>query len=243
MRYVFGKDISREFNPEEGGQPLQIPSQTPEIYVYDSEPTRTDALAGTGSIASITSWSQLAHTPFTCTYTIPAIADTNSEGSVEGLWFYESIKFVTQDGEGEQLVIRAFFVELPRGNDSYPTVDVLEIKDNYPNIASYLEDEQISEFVQSAITELRGDLEAKGVEWNRVSELHKTKLAVAYKTIALCSFSQMKEPGDKFDRRYEEFGKKYQQELSKYKLPVDLNGDGKPDSIVTPQTSYIIIGR
>ena len=90
MRYVFAKDISREFNPEEGGQPLQIPSQTPKIYVYDSEPTRTDALSGTGSIASVTSWTQLAHTPYTCNYTLPAIADPDTEGSVEGLWYYES---------------------------------------------------------------------------------------------------------------------------------------------------------
>lgn len=244
MRYLFGKDITRSFFPEENGAPIQLPTQTPTIYIFSTEPSRSNAATGTGKLGSaITTWTQSTASPYGCTYTIPAIADPSSTGTTNGAWYWEAINHVTKSSGTSQVTIRSFFLELTRGNEATPGTTVQDVIDNYPAITSYLTDDQISEFIDSAFFELRTDLEAKGAEIALTSQLQKTKLALAYKTISLASYSQFKEDNDKFIIRGNLFETKYRELMEKIVLPYDLDKDGQPETTVTPSSSYLIISR
>ena len=80
-RYVFGKEIKRDFIPYENEEPFNLPTQSPVIYLFDSEPSIADALSGIGALVgyTLTSWIESQSKPFTRSYTFPAINSTDND--------------------------------------------------------------------------------------------------------------------------------------------------------------------
>lgn len=242
-RYVFGKDITRRFYPMEANEPLNLPTQTPTIYIFNSQPSRDKAIAGTDAIETILTWTAASVTPFERTYTISALDDPDADSSSQSAIFWEAINFTTKLSGEIQTVIRAFVVERVEGPDSEPGTTAADLIDIYPAITAYLTPKQLDAHLRLAQDELKIDLEAMGIRWSRVHELSKLKLILAWKTIALSSESQIKTAEDKFDRRADLYNSKYERGLKNVVIPYDSDGDGKVDSKALPAKTYFIIDR
>lgn len=243
MKYIFGKDISRQFNPTQNNEHISLPTQTPTIYIFASNPSRTVARAGTGAAATISSWTELSTFPYTRTYTITAIADPDPTGITDYKDYWEAINYVAKTAGDTLTTIRHFRLERAAGTDSKPGTTVNDLKNIYPAITSYLTDDQLTQFIGIARDEMQLELEAQGLEWSKLSDLYKTKLALAYKTIALAALSQIKEQGDRHHIRYEEFTKRGVSALKTLDLPYDADGDGQAEAARPLRQEHVYLIR
>lgn len=241
-RHLFGKDFQRTFYLVLDGEPIKLPSQTPTIYIFSSAPTRDEAQAGTGAVETITSWNQDAASPYGCTYTVSAIDDPSpDEATPEPAWYWAAISYVAETSEQTQTAIQAFLLERGATPATLPHITPADLIDVYPAINDYLEDEELRAQIAVALSLMITELEAKGIEWGKLGDLHKLKLALAFRAIALSSFSQVKEEGDKFHLRYIEFTRLYSTVMEAIRLPYDKDGNGKPEQVVEAKRSYAIL--
>lgn len=241
-RYLYGKDFQREFIAMEDNKPFKLPSQTPTIYIFSTQPTRDIAQAGTGAAQTISTWNQDSASPYPCRYTVTAIDDpAPDDASPNSLWYWEAINYITKTAGQAQTSIRAFLLERGFQPSALPTVKPEDLADVYPAIADYLTTDQQRAMIENCLGEMIQELESRGIEYGRYHDQRKLKLALTYKVIAEGSLSQVKTPEDKFDYRYKVFSQKYIQNMQSLKLPYDGDGDGKPEVIERPRTNYWIL--
>lgn len=243
MSYNFGHSFTRQAFFLEGDEYINLPSQAPAIYLFDSMPNRDDALAGTGAFSTISYWTENTSTPFNRNYTIPPIADPSPSSSVRIRNYWEAINFIATTSGQTQTLIRSFDLERAQALPESPLSTAQELKDIYPAITNYLTDAQLLMFGQIAEDEMQIDFEAAGYDWGQLHSLKKARLCLAYKTIALASLSQFKEPDDRFHERYKIFSEKYSTMLKNIKLPVDTDDDGAADAEAEGDTGAIYVRR
>lgn len=243
MTHVFGAPVQRKFYPLSGSDPVSLPSQSASIYLFSSQPSLADAAAGTGAVATQNYWLQGTASPYPCLYSFNQITDPEPTSSVDSRTYWEAINFVLQLGSQTQTHVRAFDVERSYSGESIPGTNVTDIKEAYPAISNYLDDNEIGDLLSITEEEFKLDLEAKGVSYARVYDLQKARLALAYKTIALAMLGQIRDQGDKHQFRYDEYSKLYSVALGRLTLPVDTNKDGAKDTEVKPRQGYWTILR
>ncbi len=247
MKYQFGQDITHTFYASLDGEPVNLPSQAPSIFLWsdDKKPASISAAqAGTGATgAEIAYWTHSATAPYPRTFTIPAIDDPDPEGTETAQGFWLAINYIAQTAGTKQTVMQYFECERLRPTDGIPGTIAADLKEVYPAISAYLSDTQLGDFLSIAEEEMRFELESKGFDWVRIYDLKKTRLALAYKAIALCALSQIKEDNDKFHLRLQEFGRRYEAFLSTLTLPVDVDKNDMPDGNARPAKTYAVISR
>lgn len=242
MTAVYGKDITRTFWPEdENGNPIELPSQAPSIFLFEAQPSRADAVAGTGALSTCTYWAQSASAPYPCTYTLPAINDPlpDSLTPVKGYW--ESLKFVAQTSEEAQVVIRYFEMNRVQALATRPGTTIADLTAIYPAAAAYASNANLQAAIDTAEAEMRIEIEGKGIAWSGVADLSKTKLALAYKSLANLMLAQIAQTGDKHQTRYEEFRRMYSELMKSIELKFDSDRDGVVDSIQKTKPSYFVV--
>ena len=237
---VFGKDISRVLFPLEDNEPLNLPSQAPELYLFSSKPNLTDAAAGTGSVQTKTYWSHDENSPFPRSYTSDAIDNPSPTSQASALTYWEALNFRAQATEQIQTILRSLVLEKVEELDSIPGASVQDLKDAYPAISNYLTDAQLEGLLSDALEEFKIDLEGRGIEYNKIYSLYKTRLALAYKAISLSAFTQIRERDDKHNLRFEIYDNKYTTILKLIKIRVDTDGDGQPDTIADTDFGTVI---
>lgn len=237
---VFGKDISRVFFPLEDNEPLNLPSQVPALYLYETRPNYTDAAAGTGALQSLTYWTHDENTPFPRSFTWNAVDDPSPSTQAQAKTYYEAINFRTQASEQIQTLVRSLTLERVQELDSVPGTSIQDLKDAYPGISNYLTDAQLEEILEDALEEFKIDLEGKGIEYHKVYDLRKSRLALAYKAISLSMLSQIRERDDKHNFRYEEYKEKYTAIMNLITIPIDTDSDGEPDAIADTDFGVVI---
>lgn len=242
---TYGKTISRTFYPLRGGSALQLPTQTASYYLFSTQPSRADALVGTGAISTGTQDSQNSSTPFELSYHFDAYEDPDptSGNNFDTLW--EAIVFIGETGGDSQVKIRSFVIERLQGLGQKPGTTVAQIKGVYPSIANYLTDSEISTFLSNAEEEIQLYFYNKGIEWGSVFSLNKLKLALAYKTIESACLAFIESTGDKHDRRYQVFKEKADNALGSIALLFDgaTRQGEQPTSQVTARKNYWINRR
>jgi hypothetical protein len=199
------------------------------------------ARSGTEAIANGLAWSVSSTTPFECTYSFNAINDPDPTGDTSLRTFWEAINLYLEDSEQLQTVIRAFFVERARGLSETPGTTVATIKEVFPSISAYLSDEEIGDHIAIAEEQMQLELMALNVRWLNVVNLRVLKLALAYKCIMLSSVSQIRNTGDRHDRRFAIFSDMYSQTMKGLTLYQDTNGDGEIDASTKAQPTHYII--
>jgi hypothetical protein len=226
VSYNFGKDISRKLYPEENGKPINLPVQTPTIYLFDSQPTLADAQAGTGSVQTCSSWTQATVEPWALTYSFTAINDPDPTSATPSLTYWEALLYTLKTSGQAQTLLRTIEIERVAGAPEQPETTTEDLVNIYPAITAYATEQQLKEHLAIAIQEIKTELESKGIEWAHVANLSKLKLALAYKTISMVALSQIRERQDKHEYRYVEFDNKYQAQMQTIKLKIDEDQDG-----------------
>lgn len=233
--YFFGQSVTRSFYPSNDGTPINLPTQTPEVFLFSAQPSLEDAIAGTGAFSTISAWTEVSTTPYERRLSYPPIYDPEPTSSSTSLGIWEVIKFRYESGGAVQSKMQYFDVQRPEAASSDPGTSTTDIIAAYPAISSYLTTDQLGAILGQARILMRTDIEAAGFKWSRVQNLDQTKLALAYRAIAESSLSQVREPNDRFAYRYDIYSKKYKDELSKITFKHDRDGDGQVDEIAPAQ--------
>lgn len=241
---IFGKSIVRRFYPyDQNGNPVQILTQTPAIYVFSTQPNRTDAAAGTGAVASVLTWTQSAVTPWVCEYTIPAIDDPSPTSTVPGVDYWIAINYKVESGEQAQTRIEYVWIERQRATANLPETTKEDLKAVYPALGDYITDPELDKFLLFATDQLKLTLKGRKLIWDQITDLRDLRLPLVYLTIALCAFSQFKEEGDRHDRRYNVFYKLYSDTMDSISIPYDADRDGVPDYPAEAQSNTHVFIR
>lgn len=243
MTNIFGKSITRKFYPVEDGEPINLVSQAPSIYLFSEQPTRTVAAAGTGALETINYWIESAQSPYVRTFTIPAIDDPEPTGTTPQADYWLAINYKAEATEQTQTDIKSITVERAKSTSDIPGTKVQDVVDVYPDIYSYASFDQITAKLDNALSELKLELKGKGLEWGNLSNLKDLKLALAYKVIQLVAESQLVEGGDKFDLRRQLYKEKYEEIMKLVVLAYDVDGDGDPDTTEQAQSIAVIAFR
>lgn len=241
--YHFGIDIERIFTVEINEQPFNLPNQSPSIYVFDSQPSLENAQDGTGSFQTITSWTQSAIPPYARAYTIAAIDDPDPDGSVWYRDYWVAVNFKFASSEQTQTKVEAFRVQR-----SISVSDPIEIGKGdltaiFPNIESYISDDDLEALLPVCLSQVRRDLKKKGKEWGQFRNHSELKMAVCYKAIALQALVSIREPDDRHAFRFDQFEKWYQAEMASLYLDYDADNDGLAETKEQAKTQTVFLYR
>lgn len=239
---IFERSGTRNFYPLVNNQAIQLPAQTITFYFFDQQPTVTDAMAGTGATHTVTTSTISATSPYPVSYTLPAFDDPYPANAWTIYTYWMAVKFILVVAGDSQCVIRSFEIARVEGNDNVPGTTVQELKDIYPAISAYASDAQLLTHLTSAQDELKLDFKKRGLPWSRIADLSDLRLALAFKTIANVSLSQIAQAGDRFEVRYVEFNSRCRAILDGAILQVDTDGDGLRESTSTAAaTSWTVV--
>lgn len=229
----------------EAGESINLPSQSPAIYLFSSQPSIADALAGTGSVRTKTYWIESNSKPYRRTYTIDPINDPapTSGSGAKTIGYWESINYVRSAGGQTQTLLRYFEVERTPSTDSHPETTVEDLKAVMPSIGKYCSDGQLSDNLETALTLLKLHIKSRGLEFTKYSRLDELTLALAYKTISIANRGLIQTPDDKHNYLYNEFESLYAKAMNQILLPYDSDGDGQPDTVKQPESSVITMIR
>jgi len=237
---VFGKSITRSFIVDDGEGALSLPSQSPTIYLFTTQPTRIDAIAGTGATQTITAWTA---NNSSYDYQFAAVTDPDPASSNAEIEYWEAIKYVLQTAGSVQTKIRSFTIARAEVAISKPGTSLQDIKDVWSGVSNYIGDSQLGTFLEEAETLMRLKFGKKA--WVRLGDLEDAKFALAYKAIILMAETQIAKgfQGDKFEKLAIIFQNRYKEILASTSFPQDTDGDGKEDSIITKSARVIDVSR
>lgn len=245
--YPYGKTIVRDYYPvrDVGGfaEPYALYSTTASIYLFDEKPSRDAAQSGTGSLSSAVGWHVTSTTPYACTYSFTAIDDPNPTSSEASERYWEALNIYLENGEQVQTVLRSFLVERAIGLPEVPGTTVSTIKEAFPAIEAYLSDAELEDMLAMVEEQVKIDLLGNNIRWANVYNLRALKLALAYRAIMLASISQIRNAGDRHDRRYSLFQGMYDATMKSLILYQDTDADGAPDTATGAQPTHYIIQK
>jgi hypothetical protein len=243
MDGVYGKAITRYLTADDGREYLTLPTQTPSIYLfpYGTVPNRTDAAAGTGALQTVSSWTQDPNSK-QLTYTYTAVSDPYPTEQVAIRDYWEAVNYVLTASGQVQTKIRQLTIGRAEALPSIPNVTADDVSQVWPNVTSYITSNQLADFIPLAESEMRRTIGSD--KWPRLSKLQDAKIVLAYKAIEMMAASQVvKGNADKFIWMVDYFGGKYNSAISQLNFPIDNDGDGATDAIVTTNEAVIISGR
>ena len=194
----FGSAFTFDYYPLVGGDAITPVAQTPAIYIFDAKPSDADARAGTGSIETITVWTEITagYRPFT----VAAISDP-ADGTKDKK-YYAAINFMVATGGTVTVDVQEFTLSRPQGFTATPLPSVAEVKVLDKSVANHFTDQQITDAAATAQSLVRAGLTAKGYEWSRIRNSNELKLAITYRAISELWWDEISEENDRFDRKY-----------------------------------------
>lgn len=245
--HIFGQSISRQFFALVNNEHINLPTQTPEIFLFEDEPTLEEAIDGTGAIQSVATWTESSVSPYPRSYAFDPIDDPDPESNDSSLGFWESVRFVATLGQQAQTRLRYFEVERVKALNAVPGTTVADLKTIYPAIINYASDRELEDHISNAERILKLEFKNKKVEWSNLSELGDLLLALAFKAIQLVSESQFESgtESDKMFMRAKLYRDNYDDLVKLIKLPYDIDGDGKPDTETSNNNTsgFVISGK
>lgn len=244
-KYPFGKTVTREFYPlrDVGGlsEPFAVSSIT--AYLYEDRPSRDDAQAGTGAMHTGVSFTYQTDSPFTVTYQFPAVDDPDPFRTQNYEPMVEVINAILENGEQIQTTLRPLIFERAQGAPEIPGTTTNTIKDVFPQIANYLDDDKLAEMLLIVEEQIKIELKSNGIQWAQVQNLRVLKLALAYRCIAMASISQIAQQGDRHDRRQALFQELYDSTMKAVRLEIDTDEDGEIDNVAAARPSHFVITK
>lgn len=238
--HIFGKPLSRTLVAYERDAAIQISSLN-SVSLYS---TLADAQAAVNPIVSMSSWTANENHPFEVSYTLPALSDPSPNTDRKAWQFWEAISFELAAGGEAQTDFRAIDVVRATTGESVPDTTIADLKALFPALASYLTDPRLLDILSLANLQMKTDLEAQGVKYDRVRGLEKTKLALAYLAISMSAEGlYSKTSNDVFLIRKDDYRKHYSETMSKIKFSNDSDGDGVVDETKQAQPSFWFMPR
>lgn len=244
--FSFGQDFVFWFYPLVDDKPAVIPAalqaQTPAVYVFADEPSRSAAASGAGAVQTITSWAWDAGRSG-WSFTVDGLDDPDPSGAVVQRTYWIAINFRLSASEQVQTVLRSLDLERPAGHATAVDVGDSDLRDYYPHIEAYSTDSQRRAYVRVGLEQVKSSLKSKGFAWARVHRPDQLKALVCYRALSMLFLVQAQAGNDKFAALYDEFKALYQNELDGLAIAYDSDGDGKADTLVPATTGAVWLVR
>lgn len=231
-------------DPKDGYENLITVTDSPTIHVYDEKPNRTDALVGGGSglIETISSWDDISRDDKNGKqFSIAAIADPEASSETSDDLYYLAINFVLVDSGTNLLIIRSILFERPKAISKPITASLEDLAGIFPEVDSVLSELDQSVLIRSAISRARVALESKGFEWAQIREIDDLNLAISYLGLSMAMLGQIRDPGDNWSIRHDEFNQIAVSLLGSIKLRYDSDNSGDVDQNVSAQNTIRVI--
>lgn len=234
MRYAFGQDFTYVFTPYVDGEPVQSThTHTAKLFVYDSEPSRSQVTSEAGSLATTTAnWTNGSSS---ISFTVEAIDDPYPNDADDTHTYWVGIKYLLESGGQEQIIIRALLLERSKGTSSALEVTVADLEEQFKEIATYVSTPEILDQIAIQKELLKVELEAKGYEWAQIWRPDKLKRAIVFSTLGALLAQESKRDGDQFDKLSRRFDSNAQGFLKLVSIEYDASDNNQPDSLVQAQ--------
>lgn len=229
MTYKFGSDFTAHYHYDDGHTDFAPSSDAPAIYLFANKPDWTIARAGTGALQTITSWTG-GHSG-SKDIEISAITDPDPTGGDVERRYWLAINYTNEVGGDVITDIQELTLTRPKGRIEKKEATISEIKKFFPEIVSYVTDDQLTDFVAIAKEQVKADFLKKGYELNRIVNNDAFYLAIAYKVISLSSHAEFREAGDRMYVRYEDYRDMYNEYIKDLKIEYDIDADGDVDVV------------
>lgn len=230
--YIFGKDIEYSlFAYEDGVAIASIPAQSYTAYIFtdQNQPSREEAIAGTGALATINA----THTSGgTLTFTIPAISDPNPNAVTQTYSYWVAVNFVLKTAGQTQTIVRDLRISRASAQDRAIGVTTSKIVSIYPEIYSYLNQAQVEAMISISQENLVNDLRNKGFEWAKIYRADQLFTTLLFKSLEMIYLSQVNRQGDKFLVLAESAKESYMKAINNLQLSFDESQTGQETSKV-----------
>jgi hypothetical protein len=242
--YPFGKSFTRWFIPlvDDASIDSLPTSQTPTIYIFDSQPSRSAALGGSGSVQSVVTWTWDS-TKNGWSYTVAAIDDPDQATAQDLRTYWEAVNYKLETGEQTQVDVRSFQMQRVTGHATTVGVTDAVLKEYFPQLDTCSSPSQRVAYVELAIEDVKSKLKSKGYDWARISRPDRLQIAIAYKVLYMIMLVQLQQGNDKYAIKYTEFKANYDAMIDGLSLEYDSNNDGLPDVTIRPSTGPIWVIR
>lgn len=244
MIHPFGKDFTRYYYPlvDDATPESLLTSQTPAIYIFDTQPGRNSAASGSGAVQTIADWTWDEGAKG-WSYTVSAINDPDTTSSEVIRTYWEAVNFRLQASKQIQTDVRAFSLQRVTGHATSVGVNDDLLRSYFPQLDSCSTESQRSAYITLAIEDVKARLKSKGYEWARVARPDRLNIAIAYKVLYMIMLVQLQSGNDKYAVKYEEFKSIFTNTLDGLILEYDSNKDGEPDSNVKATNDFIWLVR
>ena len=230
--YVFGRSFTFNlYTFEDRTQITNLPAQTVTGYCFRDQPSRADALSGSGALSG--PFTQiLAGGTGNISLTVPAIVDQDSSSILNYRMHWIAVNLILATGGQVQTIIKAIRVERASGQDSEIGVTLQSIQDIYPDVTEYLSTGEINAMITLAKADLLDDLTNKGIDWNQVNRPDQLFNALLFNTLTYIYNSQIQREGDRFYVSSAKAQTRYESIKSNLKLAFDATQMGATTEVV-----------
>ena len=206
--FYWGEDFTYDFyviDPDELSDNVDLSSVTdaPAIYVFDEKPDRTTALAGTGALETIVSWSDIGDGGKQ--FTISALSDPDPDDSEGRETYWLGINFVLEDGEQTQTVLRALPMTRAIMSHDVPGVTVTDLEEIYSRLQDYKTTTEIDAAIERAEQNIRLALGMAGFDYVLIWSKKELRTAIAYEALVQMMESLVAQSGDAWDSRGDQY--------------------------------------
>jgi hypothetical protein len=237
--YPFGTDFTLPFTPFADGVEAALPSQTAELFVYTSRPSRTQVLAETGHTYTTTVSVVAGATSFS--FAVTSIDDPAPSAEQPSQRYWYAVKFKLDTDEDQQIVIRELFMERVSGQSKTLTVTPQDLITTWKAVASFHSAEAMLNAISVENTLIRARMKSKGYEWAQLFRPDFLKNALIFAALALLMEGEAHED-------YEELVKQWRKasidlaDMISGEIPVDSDDDGEPDTVVAA-SNFVVVSR
>lgn len=238
----FGGAFTLNYYPKVDGEPFDPPSQTPSIYVFDSNPSIDMIDNGTNAIGSeIASWGE--GTANVRTITIPAIADPGDSTKRKRYWV--GLKYTAVTGGSDTYDIELFELVRPDGHTAEvePTATEVKARDN-ELVTFYPTDTPIDNVVDGCIVKLKAHFRSQGVQWYQIKNPEELKDVIIWFALQDLYLAKRKEPDDFFDLKFRAYKTLFEGTRDALEIEFDSNEDNDiSESEAEKKPSHVVFVR
>lgn len=244
MSYPYGQAITYWFYPliDDASPSTLLTSQTPAIYVFTTQPSRSVAAAGTGAAQSVTSWTWDAEKKGWY-FTITAIDDPDTSAVDSSRTYWIAINFRLETSAQIQTHLRELPLRRVSGHDKAVGTTHDTLRSYYPQVDAYSTDPQRTASISQAIEDVKARLKNAGYQWARLHRADRLTYIVAHRALAILMLGQAQQANDKFFVKYQEFKGLFQTSFDALQLEYDSNDDGTPDTTTTASSEVLWVVR
>lgn len=238
-RATFGAPFSFTYYPEVDGDALDLTSvDPPDIYIFSFRPGRAEARYGTGSLAHISSWTDV---PKGKRVDVPAIPDPYPDAEGVTVEYFAALNFSISTGGQVQTDIRPLLLARLSGQSlAVGTTEEL-MRALFPDLSRYVSTEDAITSIEQAEREVRALFRDKGIQWARINRPDLLTDTVTYRALSISLAAKSRREGDHLDQRAKSFGKTSERLYSSLSLDYGEYEGGAQEVLELTKDFYFLL--